>query len=45
MTVHAGPHPVGYNTAVTYTFGLDSSPHRTHPRFVKPDPSGGPHAS
>ena len=31
-----------YNAAVTRTFGLDTSPHRTHRRFIKPDPSGGP---
>ncbi len=34
-----------YNPDVTYTFGLDTSPHSTQPRFIKADPSGGPNGS
>ena len=30
-----------YNAAVAYTFGLDTSPRPTHPRFIKPDPAVG----
>jgi hypothetical protein len=34
-----------YNAALTYTFGLDTSPHRTQRRFIGADPSGGPGGS
>ncbi len=33
-----------YYAVVTYTFGLDTAPHRTQPRIVGADPSGGPYA-